>query len=91
MNIEFDPVKDLDNQQKHQISLEEAKRFNWDIYVGWLDNRKEYGEYRHIAVGVLDGDLYYVVYTMRGEDVHRVISLRKAEKEERDRYVKEFR
>jgi uncharacterized DUF497 family protein len=91
MIIEFDPQKDLENLVKHEISLEEAKRFNWEIYVGWLDKRKDHGEDRHIAVGVLADTLYYVVYTIRGEDTHRVISLRKATKPERDRYVKEFR
>ncbi|AZV39893.1 BrnT family toxin [Komagataeibacter xylinus] len=41
-----------------------------------LDNRRDYGELRVQAAGLIDGVPFMVVYTLRG-DVTRIISARK--------------
>lgn len=42
-------------------------------------------ERRQIAVGVLDGQFFSVVFTMRGEN-YRIITARKARRDEREKY-----
>ena len=37
MKIEFDPRKNLSNQQKHGVSLAESNLFEWDTAVIWRD------------------------------------------------------
>lgn len=46
-----------------------------------LDDRKDYGEVRLQARGLIDGRLYVIAFTQRGENL-RLISLRKANKRE---------
>jgi uncharacterized protein len=83
--IEFDPAKDAANIQIHGISLEIADRLLAGFTVEWADGRFDYGETRVIAIGEIDGLEFVCVYTMRGE-VHRPISLRRANRKERDVY-----
>ncbi|MFZ2089839.1 MAG: BrnT family toxin, partial [Desulfobaccales bacterium] len=54
----------------------------------WLDKREAYGEERFVIIGMAEGRMVYVAYTMRG-DVIRIISARGAEPYERRRYYKE--
>jgi uncharacterized DUF497 family protein len=56
-----------------------------------LDEREDYGEDRWIAIGLLKGIVVVIVFTERGENTIRVISLRKALKDERNRYEKAIR
>jgi uncharacterized DUF497 family protein len=42
-----------------------------------IDDRKEYGELRWIALGRVDSEVYRVVYTWRGENLVRLISAQK--------------
>jgi uncharacterized DUF497 family protein len=56
--------------------------------VSWEDARQAYGEQRINVLGWLHGCIMHLTYTDDGE-VMRAISLRKAEKKEVRRYVKE--
>ena len=51
----------------------------------YADNRKDYGEPRVRAYGMCCGLCLRVVYTMRG-DVHRIISIQRVHKKEREKY-----
>ena len=62
--------------------------FDWPVTV-FEDDRERYGEQRLCALGWLNGVVVHLTYTERGEDFH-VISLRKAEKHEVKRYLKEI-
>jgi uncharacterized protein len=53
-----------------------------------IDRRERYGEDRFILLGMVQGRLLAVAYTLRGERV-RVISARYAEPRERRRYHEE--
>ena len=53
-----------------------------------LDTREDYGEDRWIGLGVLDTRVVVIVFTERGEDIIRIISLRKATIYERLQYGK---
>ena len=81
MRIEFDPTKDAINRKKHGLSLEAAKRFDWDTALEREDDRFDYGETRFVAIGLIEGRLHVMVFTEGAdEDTVRVISLRLAEK-----------
>ncbi|MBA3879911.1 MAG: hypothetical protein C0500_09365, partial [Sphingobium sp.] len=80
MRIEFDPTKDAINRKKHGLSLEAAKRFDWDTALEREDDRFDYGETRFVAIGLIEGRLHVMVFTEGAdEDTVRVISLRLAE------------
>lgn len=87
MDNTFDPNKDRKNQSKHDCSLEEAERIDWDNALEWVDDRKDYGEERFVALAPIGDRLYCVVYVER-EGIRRVISLRTALSKEVKAYVK---
>jgi uncharacterized protein len=83
VKIEFDPAKDELNRTKHGLSLIEARHFDWDTALEREDDRFNYGEFRFVAIGLIDARLYVMVFTEGAdEDIVRVISLRPAEKQE---------
>ena len=86
MQVEFDPVKDASNQEKHGVSLSLASDLDWEAALVWVDARREYGELRMIALAPQTGILYYVAFVER-EPVRRIISLRKANRREVKHYV----
>ena len=88
MKVEFDPNKDSSNRQKHGLSLAEAERMDLGTAAIDADRRYAYGEGRFQALGLIDGRLHMLVFTMRG-DVIRAISLRKANPREVRRYDEE--
>jgi len=82
----FDPAKDAENIRKHGISLRRAEDFDMSAADYKIDDRKDYGEVRYRAISFLDGKLYSLAFTMRGDSV-RAISLRKATKQEQRDYA----
>ena len=51
----------------------------------WEDQRQDYGGPRCNLLGELNGRLFQLTYTCRGETI-RIISARRAKKRERERY-----
>jgi len=88
MEIEFDPEKDKSNTSKHGVSLAEASRLVWDEAQIKIDDSQYYGEIREIGFAPIGDRLYCVVFTDRG-DVRRIISLRRATKQEVKYYVEQ--
>jgi uncharacterized protein len=88
MNIEFDPAKDVVNQKKHGVSLACASELEWDTALTWKDERKDYGEDRLCALVIMDDRLYFVAFVPRDKK-RRIISLRKANVREVNRYVEQ--
>ncbi len=87
MEMTFDPAKDAANYAKHGVSLALAAHFEWETAVIWPDNRRDYGETRMAGIGYIELRLHVVAFTDRGE-TRRIISLRKANKREINRYAK---
>ena len=85
MEIEFDPDKDAVNQSKHGLTLALAARMDLDTAMVRPDGRHAYGETRFQALGMIQGRLHLLAYTMRGGTM-RAISLRKANARERKLY-----
>lgn len=64
--------------------FEVIEEFEWETAV--IRSRDRHGESRWVAVGYIGNRLYHLVYTMRSERV-RVISLRRASKQEERDYA----
>ena len=85
IKIEFDPAKAASNSRKHGVSLELAAELDWSTAQVEADGRFDYTEERFIGYARLGDRLYCAVFTYR-DDVMRVISLRKANRREIQRY-----
>ncbi|MBL6934099.1 MAG: BrnT family toxin [Alphaproteobacteria bacterium] len=86
MQIEFDLDKDAANQAKHQVSLSFGARVLADTNrLDVLDVRFDYAEERFVSYGMVDKRIWVCVFTPRG-DMYRVISVRKANDRETQRY-----
>jgi uncharacterized DUF497 family protein len=86
MQIEFASDKDAANQVKHQISLAFGARVLADANrLDVLDVRFDYAEERFVSYGMVDERIWVCVFTPRG-DINRVISVRKANDRETQRY-----
>jgi uncharacterized DUF497 family protein len=51
-----------------------------------LDTREDYGEKRRIGIGMIQRRVAFVAFAERPNDTIRIISLRKANHEERQEY-----
>jgi len=91
MKFEWDETKAKLNLEKHGISFELGTEiFSDPQLLSFEDDRKDYGEIREVAIGEIKGVILYVVFTVRGEQI-RIISTRKANKEEREAYNEHFK
>jgi uncharacterized DUF497 family protein len=64
--------------------------FKDPLAIESLDDREDYGEDRFVIIGMVDGRLLFVAYTLRGETI-RIISARGAEPHEQRQYHEEGR
>ena len=85
MRIECDAAKNRRNIKARGISFDSAMELLGGPHVMQRDARRDYGEPRVIAYGLIGGRMHVCVYTLRG-DVCRIISLRKANRREIDAY-----
>jgi uncharacterized DUF497 family protein len=85
MEFEWDGEKNKANIKKRRIDFELAKEIFSEIWISKPDNRKDYGEDRFIALGLLGEFVLLAVYTTRKDKI-RLISVRRANTEERKIY-----
>jgi uncharacterized DUF497 family protein len=83
--FEWDPVKAAENLEKHKVSFETAIHIFAGPIIEGLDDREDYGEDRFITLGAVDNRVLVVVYTWR-DGRRRIISARKATRDERQEY-----
>ncbi len=88
--FEWDPDKEKRNIKKRRIDFTAASRIWGGPVVERIDDRRDYGETRIIAMGEVDGRLMVVVSTWRGT-ARRIISARKANRREKRRFEAEIR
>jgi len=88
-DFEWDDAKAAANWRRHGVAFEHAIEAIRDPFaVEWIDNRQDYGEERLNLLGMRQGTLLHVAFAERGERI-RIISARRAERHEQDRYFKE--
>ncbi|MEO5336753.1 MAG: BrnT family toxin [Magnetospirillum sp. WYHS-4] len=86
MRIACDPEKDSGNLSKHGVSLAFGAEVLADAdRLDILDVRFDYAEKRFVTYGQVEGRVWVCVFSLRGE-VHRIISVRKANERETRRY-----
>jgi uncharacterized protein len=88
MKLSYDSAKNDSNIAKHGLSLSEVKLLDWDTAISWIDCRKDYGEERHAAPALIKQRLYCVIY-VELKTGKKIISLRKANIREVEKYEKE--
>ncbi len=80
--FEWDDAKASANEFKHRVRFDYAAAVFWDNNRLDLDTtRADDGEERRKAIGLIEGKLYTVVYTLRGS-VCRLISARRSNAKE---------
>jgi len=84
MDFEFDPDKSVVNLKKHGIDFLEAQAL-WEDVDRLLVPARTQGEARYMLVGKIGQKHWSAIFTYRGE-VIRIISVRRARKEEVDVY-----
>jgi uncharacterized protein len=86
--FEWDEDKARQNVIKHGVTFDEAKAVFSDPFAFMrYDDRFDYGEERFIVIGMSAAKVLYVVAVERDGPI-RIISARKATKEEAHVYVK---
>lgn len=87
MEFEWNPDKAVLNFDNHSVSFQEASTlFNDPLSVTFPDPNHSIGESRYVIIGVSRfGQLLVVAHTDRGKKV-RIISARKATRQERRFY-----
>jgi uncharacterized DUF497 family protein len=84
MGFEWDAAKSRANERKDGIPLDLVPLTFEGPVLAWRNDR--YGEARWLAIGLLEGVAIACAYTKRGDNI-RVISARRANRDERQRYA----
>lgn len=82
MEFEWDEEKSHANFFRRGFGFDFAARIFEGSVIERVDDRRDYGEERIVALGCVDGEWLVAVYTWRGE-VRRIVSARKASRKER--------
>jgi uncharacterized protein len=84
--FEWDQAKARRNYTKHGVTFDFARKAFADPFmVEVLDDSEDYGEERFLVIGMAGGELLSVIYTPR-QGRFRLISARRATKDEQDHY-----
>jgi uncharacterized protein len=88
MLFEWNEDKRLANLAKHLIDFQDATQiFDQPVFE---KVQRRHGEERILAIGLMEGLEIVLVYVMRGEH-RRIISARRAHRDERQDYAKHLR
>ena len=88
MRVEFDPKKAASNLKKHDVSFDEAASCLLDPLARVRNDPDATNELRLILLGMSQaGRLLTVCYTLRGDEVIRLISARKSTTKEVKSYA----
>jgi uncharacterized protein len=85
MKFEWDGPKEQANWKKHGLDFDTASKVFFDPYMIELEDSDVEDELRFNAIGMVDGRILVVTYTIRGA-VIRIISARGAERHEERKY-----
>lgn len=85
MDFEWDTAKEKSNRKKHGIDFATAAKVFLDPHMIEFDEHDASGELRFDAIGLVDGRMLFVTYTVR-DDVVCIISARGAEPHEKRKY-----
>ena len=86
MEIEFDPDKNERNKAVRGFGFDRVADFDFDTALIQIDDRRDYGELRYTALGLIEGRIYALVFKETDPGI-RVISFRKANRREVRKYA----
>jgi len=90
MEYEWDSKKDAENRRKHHLSLADGIPALEDPNAeSWIDDRFDYGEQRIITLGHNRTLILLVVTAEPSIRSIRIISVRRAERYEEERYYQD--
>ncbi|MGI9283652.1 MAG: BrnT family toxin [Endozoicomonas sp.] len=91
MEFEWDEKKNEANWIKHRVDFSDALYvFLDDSRIEREDIRNHYGETRYQTMGMTEQGVLFVIFTERSNDTIRLISARKANKQERKWYERGY-
>jgi len=89
MKFEWDEDKNAENLRKHGFDFADAWQVFHNPLIVRYDDRVHSGEDRWIGTGMMSNGVPIVlIFTERDREMIRIISMRKATKNERTRYEK---
>jgi len=87
VEYEWDNAKAAANIAKHGIDFRDALGALSDPHrIEEIDDSAFYGEERLRTIGMARANVLFIITTMRGENLCRIISARKATRHEQHRY-----
>lgn len=86
MKIVYDQAKSDRNVRERGLSFDRAADFDFETALFLVDDRRDYGESRHLAIGYVEKRLHVLCFVERPSGI-RVVSFRKANKREARRYA----
>jgi len=89
LEFEWDEAKAKSNLKKHGVSFLTAAAIFANERLERIDDREDYGELRWIALGRDGIEVYRVVFAWRSEYLIRIVSARRASKDEQEIYYRE--
>jgi len=87
MQIVCDPVKRAKTLEERGLDMHLAGQVLAGKHFTAPDGRTDYGEPRYITIGEMAGRMVVLVWTPRGA-ARRIISMRKANAREQERYAR---
>jgi uncharacterized DUF497 family protein len=89
MRFEWDEAKRRSNLARHGFDFADAQTVFDGTTHTFVDDRFDYGEIRLLTFGMLNGRVIAIVHT-ESDEVIRLLSMRKALKNEEEAYFKEI-
>jgi uncharacterized DUF497 family protein len=89
LSFEWDEEKNAANLENHGIDFLDAALIFENPTIEAVDDRDDYGELRMIALGLSGETVLLVVYTWRGENIIRIISARRVNRDDTEKYYRE--
>ena len=87
MRFEWDEQKNEANRAKHGMDFSQALQIRALVFDA--DVREDYAEERWFGLGLVGDMVVGLVFTLPSEGVIRILSLRKATRDEEERYFRE--
>lgn len=87
MRFEWDEKKNQANRTKHGMDFSQAGQITALIFEA--DVREDYREDRWIGFGLMGNTVVALIFTLPSQDVMRILSLRKADKDEQENYYRQ--
>lgn len=90
VRFEWDEAKREANLRRHGFDFNDAEKVFEGETISLIDDRFDYGEVRYVSFGMLQDLVVAVVYTETDAAI-RIISLRRATRNEEKEYYKQIR